>query len=144
MRSYVKPVMQVERFVAKNAVASGCYEATNTTFPAQTVNCIINGNESIFNKSQSGSTCQYDATTSGTLAYYEGGTYTYNRKTYTLDAGYYFVWKNGSVSGQPSGEATAKLSAIESALGVTSAIGKSGWHAGTVTYEQYTAMNHTS
>ena len=49
-RVYRKPLMDVERFHAANAVAACTREAIGsvTTYPKQTVDCLINGSETVF------------------------------------------------------------------------------------------------
>ena len=124
MRRYSRPVMQVEKFSAKNAVATGCSEQSYVNIPEQTVNCIIEGSETTF---VSGSCSKVGA----------GVTGTYNNQ-------YIYVWYNGSISGQPSADQTATLSAMEQAVGWSSAVGKSGYHAGYISSEIYKKMNSTS
>ena len=127
MRRYEKPVMAVEKFTAKNAVATGCYNQTYTTIPAQTIKCVIEGSEKVFAEGTSGCT---NEVSSGYYGYYNGTPY--------------FVWYTGTQSTQATEKQTALLSAIEQAVGANSAIGKMGWHAGPVSQETYSKMNSTS
>ena len=113
--------MQVEKFSAKNSVASNCSEETVTEIPEQKVNCIINGSETTFLELCS-------SVPSG--------------KTGTYGDAYIYVWYNGSISGQPSADLTATLSAMERAVGWSSAVGKPGYHAGYISEETYKKANN--
>ena len=123
MRAYTKPIMRLERFTAKNAVATGCYEEEHVTIPQQTVNCIINGSETTFTQGTCGSVGL------GATGIYDGQ--------------YIYVWYNGSIQGRPSAEQTAILSAMGAAVGWNIS-GQSGYHAGYISEETYKEMNSTS
>ena len=128
MRAYTKPIMRLERFTAKNAVATGCYMEDKTSIDAQNITCIIEGSEWVF---AAGTTtgCQNDVS-SGYFGYVKGTPY--------------FLWYNGVQSTRPKDSQTAQLSAIETALGQSDAIGEKGWHAGIVSETQWSEMNSTS
>ena len=124
MKAYRKPMMRVEKFTAKNAIATGCTEQTYTTLPEQTVDCIIEGNETTF--------------VQGTCSNVGSG------RTGTYNGQYIYVWYNGEHTTRPSDEQTALLSAMEEAVGWSSVIGESGYHAGYISAETYNKMNATS
>lgn len=128
MKKYVRPAMEAKSFNSRTAVAVGCYQETTTKFDPQTVDCIIEEYDTIFQTGTSGCTNSVD---SGYLGTYNGQ--------------YYFVWYTGNQPEKiPTAEQTALLSAIEAAVGANVAIGQPGWHAGPVTATFVSEWNSTS
>ena len=69
MREYKKPEMMIERFQTTDAVAACTREAigTETYYPEQTVSCLINGSETVFNSTSSCSVNASGVVYNGTL-----------------------------------------------------------------------------
>lgn len=118
-RVYEKPQLSITEFVPDMAI-SVCYDEVSTEYKDQTIECIINGSETIFD-----SDCQ-KSVSNGQLVTYDGTTY--------------YVWYNGTVSGRPTTEQQTKLDAILTLAGVK---GQSGWHAGPATSTIITTHNHS-
>ena len=119
--------MNVTRFTADRAFASvGCTRTSlgsSNVYSAQTVNCVINGEESIFTSSTSG--CESEVSLSGGTNYYFT---TYNNVDY-------FVWYDGNVASQPTTDQQTLIDAILSSCGLsTGGASNAGWHAGTYTF----------
>lgn len=121
-RKYTAPGLYVTRYAADRAFAStSCtrdFSSSITTYPAQTVTCIIDGSETIFTSGTSGCTTVITAD------------YSYFT---TYDGTNYFVWYDGNVnsSGHDSVEGWDTL--IKEILG-TLGIDDSGWHAATYSF----------
>ena len=124
-RKYTAPGLYMTRYAADRAFAStSCttdFSSSITTYPAQTVYCIIDGSETIFTSGTSGCT----TTISADYTYFT----TYNNENY-------FVWYDGSVSSTPpTTEQQTLIDAILSSCGLsTGGTSNSGWHAGTYSF----------
>lgn len=120
--TYSKPDFYVTEFAADRAFAStSCtkdFSSSITTYPAQTVTCIIDGSETIFTSGTAGCT----TVISENYSYFT-----------TYDGTNYFVWYDGNVnsSGKDSVEGWDTL--IKAILG-TLGIDDSGWHAATYSF----------
>lgn len=129
MKKYQKPLIEIETFMPNVAVATSCHstiEGTTTTYPAQTVNCVIEGQETIFQSGTSGCKSVVSLSTTGSYDFI-----TYNNQLY-------FCWK-GSPTSNPDSEKTDLLDKIMQQGGYESG---RGWHAGpatTVLQNLYTA-----
>lgn len=118
-RFYSKPQFNVTEFVPTEAI-SVCTDEISKSYANQTINCIINGSETIF----------YDDCTNSAK----------NGQLVTYDGTTYYVWYNGTVSGKPTTEQQTKLDAILTLAGVN---GEPGWHAGPATSTIITTHNHS-
>ena len=119
---YSKPDFYVTEFAADRAFASTTctkdFSSSITTYPAQTVTCIIDGSETIFTSGTAGCT----TVISENYSYFT-----------TYDGTNYFVWYDGNVnsSGKDSVEGWDAL--IKAILG-TLGIDDPGWHAATYSF----------
>ncbi len=123
-KRYVKPGFLMMQFnLSDNIAATGCTSSSSstTTYESQLIQCIIDGEEYVFY-----SGCSNNVT-SGYIGNYNGTTY--------------FLWYDGKVGTKPDDDDVATLEAIKSALGATSALGQSGWHAGPTTATITTIFN---
>lgn len=126
MKTYMKPDMLVTEFTPNEAVAACDYVYTEE-FPAQTVVCIVEGEETIF---ASGNNNCDAKITGGDLIWYDSP---YESQGYA--SGYYYVWYTGTASAQPSDTEQKILGD----LGITSM----GYHAGLATSEIISSHNHS-
>lgn len=111
-KEYRKPNIIITKFQLNHTIAS-CAYTSETTYKEQTINCVINGAETIF----------YDNGCKNTAS---------NGKLVTYDDTLYYVWYNGKVATKPDADQQTLIDAILSLAGVK---GQPGWHAGPATAE---------
>ncbi|MCR4842912.1 MAG: hypothetical protein K5840_06600 [Eubacterium sp.] len=113
MKEYKKPEMTSVEFKANESVAAcSMTEESVESYEKQTVNCYIDGSDTVFGDDNCGS----DAVSKGYLVDYKGTTY--------------FVWYNGQQGSRPSDSQTQLLNYLVRQTGNKTGM---GWHAGTVT-----------
>ncbi len=117
-RKYTTPEMTVERFVANTAVASceRTFVSTTTTYPAQTVSCLIDGSDTIFTTGTAGCSTVVNLATATTVQY--NGTW-------------YYLWQTSGTGAKPTDDTLLK--AVLAAAGLTNDGSNSTWHAATFT-----------
>ena len=146
-RTYAKPVMSVERFLANMAVAA-C--PVSTTVNPVTVNCLATSNEMIFSTGATGSGCNVNLDTSSNA----GSTYCIYKDKSGI---YWFIWPyrgggfNGMSDAVPSIIPTYngqggmnKLTSVQTEAcnaGYLNSQSKTGYHIAPLTSDIVSAVN---
>lgn len=123
-KTYLKPTMMCEEFMPNVAVAECSSQITGSvsTYPMQTVKCIVDGEETIFTSGTSGCSNHVSVESSGTNWYFETASITNSAIT---SGQLYFCWYDGQSNGKPNADQEEALKDL--------GISKHGWHAAPVT-----------
>lgn len=115
MKKYMKPDMLVTEFTPNEAI-SLCETTTSNEWNNQTIDCVINGNETIFYDG-----CDTKAA-DGMLKWVDANS------EYDVTAGYYYCW-SASTTGKPDDDEQAKIDYLMGLFGKSGP----GWHVGPAT-----------
>ena len=128
MKTYVKPQAFIMDFAADTAFASATctstYDYSVTTIQGQTIICVIEGHDTVFDASASAPPCDQYATDTGMLVNHEGN--------------WYYAWQ-GTPTTIPSDEQVANLLQVLSYFGISDG---QGWHAGPVSPESISIIDY--
>ncbi len=128
MKTYVKPQAHIMDFAADTAFASvactSSFDYSVTTIEGQTIYCVIEGHDTVFDANASAPACDQYATDSGQLINHNGT--------------WYYAWE-GTPTSIPSDEQIANLLEILSYFGITDG---RGWHAGPVSPESISIIDY--